>query len=59
MNFVNYLTQYSPLKDEDDFSTILVYKHFISKERILYKTLNQFKVSNRLLIGLMWVPEKF
>lgn len=43
MNFVDYLTQYNPLKDAEDLSTILIYKHFVSKERTLYKTLNMFK----------------
>ena len=59
MNFVNYLIQYNPLKDQDELSMILVYKHFVQKERTLYKTLNLFKVSNRLLIGLVWVPVKY
>ena len=59
MNFVNYLIQYSPLKDDDDLSSILVYKHFIAKERLLHKTLNQFKVVDRLLVGLVWVPVKY
>ena len=46
MNFVNYLTSGSPLKGDEDFSPIMVFKHFIAKERVLYKTLNQFKVAN-------------
>ena len=29
MNFVDYLTQYNPLKDAEDLSTILIYKHFV------------------------------
>jgi len=59
MNFVNYLSTGSPLKGDDDLSPILVFKHFIAKERVLYKTLNQFKVANQILVGLVWVPVKY
>lgn len=43
MNFVDYLTQYNPMEGSDDISTILVYKHFIQKEKEVYKTLNMLK----------------
>ena len=46
MNFVDYLTQYDPLKSEDCLSKILVYKHWVKKEQILYRTLNGFKVTD-------------
>ena len=59
MSFVDYLTQYNPLTDQGDISTVLVYKHFIQKEREVYKTLNLLKQSGQLLIGLIWVPVKY
>ena len=59
MNFVDYLTQYNPLKDNNDLSTMLVYKHFIAKEKELYKTLNMFKECGALFVGLIWIPVKY
>lgn len=37
---------------------ISVYKQFLSKDQIIYSTLNMFK-SCKLLVGLVWVPSKF
>ena len=59
MSFVDYLTQYNPLTDQGDLSTILVYKHFLQKEKEVYRTLNLLKQSGQLLVGLVWVPVKY
>ena len=56
--FVNYLNVYNPLKDADDVSLVMVYKQFLEKDKIIYSTLNMFKPSNKLLVGLVWVPTK-
>lgn len=57
--FVDYLNVYNPLKDADDVSLVMVYKQFLTKDQIIYRTLNMFKSCNRLLVGLVWVPTKF
>ena len=49
---------YNPLKDADDVSLVMVYKQFLEKDKIIYSTLNMFKPSNKLLVGLVWVPTK-
>jgi hypothetical protein len=59
MNFVDYLTQYNPMNGTDDISTIMVYKHFIQKEKEVYKTLNMFKQCGQLFAGLVWIPTKY
>ena len=59
MTFVEYLTQYNPLKGQEDISLILVYKYFIEKEKEVYKTLNMFKECGGLFVGLMWIPLKY
>ena len=58
---MDYLNSYDPVKGDDEaqLSKILVYKHFIQKERTLYKTLNMFKVSDHFFVGLIWVPVKY
>ena len=56
MTFVEYLTQYNPLKGQEDISLILVYKYFIEKEKEVYKTLNMFKECGGLFVGLIWIP---
>ena len=56
--FVDYLNVYNPLKDADDVSLVMVYKQFLTKDQIIYRTLNMFKLCNRLLVGLVWVPSK-
>ena len=38
--FVDYLTTYNPLKDADDVSLVMVYKQFLMKDQIIYRTLN-------------------
>lgn len=57
--FVNYLNHYNPLKDADDVSLVMVYKQFLAKDRIIYSTLNMFKSCKTLLVGLVWVPNKY
>lgn len=57
--FVDYLNVYNPLKDKDDVSLVMVYKQFLKKDQIIYRTLNMFKSCNRLLVGLVWVPTKY
>ena len=56
--FVNYLNVYNPLKSEDDVSLVMVYKQFLAKDMIIYRTLNMFKKQESLLVGLVWVPTK-
>ena len=56
--FVDYLTTYNPLKDADDVSLVMVYKQFLTKDQIIYRTLNMFKPCGKLLVGLVWVPSK-
>lgn len=57
--FSNYLKDYNPLKGADDVSLLQVYKHFILREKAIYRTLNMFKSCNTLAVGLIWVPAKF
>ena len=47
------------MNGSDDISTILVYKHFIQKEKEVYKTLNMLKQSGQLFVGLVWIPTKY
>lgn len=56
--FVNYLKVYNPLADADSVSLVMVYKQFLAKDQIIYKTLNMFKTSNTFLAGFVWVPTK-
>lgn len=57
--FHSYLVEYNPLKEESDVSLIMVYKQFLAKESMIYRTLNMFKSGKDLLAGLVWVPSKF
>ena len=60
MTFVDYLTQYNPIKDnQKDLSQILIYKHYITQQREIYKTLNMFKECGGLFVGLFWIPIKY
>ena len=58
-NFVNYLNDYNPLREKGDLSLIQVYKQMLTKERMIYKTLNMFANRGGLLVGLVWVPKKY
>ena len=56
--FVNYLNVYNPLADADDVSLVMVYKQFLAKDQMIYKTLNMFKTCKTFLAGFIWVPTK-
>lgn len=45
-----------PDKDLLSISVLEVYKMFLQKEKVLYSTLNKFKVEGGLYIGFCWIP---
>lgn len=59
LNFVQYLNDYNPMRGHEELSLTQVYKQFLIKEKMVYKTLNMFANKNALLVGLVWIPEKY
>jgi hypothetical protein len=41
---------------QDGYSLISVYRQFVTREKVVYKALNQFKHCGNLSIGLAWSP---
>jgi len=43
-------------QDNNNISTIYIYKMFLSKERALYQTLNMMKWQAQTFTGYFWAP---
>lgn len=43
-------------QQDDDISTLYIYKMFLAKEKALYQVLNQMKVQNTTFVGYFWAP---
>jgi len=43
-------------QQEDEISTIYIYKMFLAKEKALYSTLNMMKMQNTTFFGYFWAP---
>jgi len=43
-------------RQNDDISTIYIYKMFLAKEKALFQTLNMMKMQNTTFIGYFWAP---
>lgn len=43
-------------QQDDEISTIYIYKMFLAKEKALYQTLNMMKMQNATFIGYFWAP---
>ena len=43
-------------QQDDEISTIYIYKMFLAKEKAMYQTLNMMKMQNATFIGYFWAP---
>ena len=43
-------------RQDDEISTIYIYKMFLAKEKALYSTLNMMKMQNTTFVGYFWAP---
>lgn len=43
-------------QQDDEISTIYIYKMFLAKEKALYQTLNMMKMQNTYFVGYFWAP---
>lgn len=43
-------------QQEDEISTIYIYKMFLAKEKALYSTMNMMKMQNTTFFGYFWAP---